>query len=185
MGEFTKDWFTQNIPIWTKAVLPNLSSNTPKWLELGTYEGRAAEWILDNAMPRGGELTCVDIWKDHNGRYDPDAEKRFDKNIGDRAIKRKGLIFDFLLGEVRSGRKYDAIYVDGGHDATEVMEQSTLCWRIMSPRALIIWDDYSWRDRSGRHGHTPPGVAIDGFIQSYLTEIRVIHKDYQVIAQKL
>ncbi len=59
--EFTVDWFSQHIPNWERLrqVLPARS----KFLELGSFEGASACWMLQNLLDDDGELYCVDTWK--------------------------------------------------------------------------------------------------------------------------
>ncbi len=41
---------------------------------------------------------------------------------------------------------YDFIYIDGGHGATDVLEDAVLSFRLAKPGAVIAFDDYLWND---------------------------------------
>jgi hypothetical protein len=80
--KFTQDWFSHNIPVWEqlKSLLPERKS----FLEIGSFEGRSAVWIIENMMNPGDWIDCVDTWEgseEHKNGELSGAEDRFDHNI--------------------------------------------------------------------------------------------------------
>jgi cephalosporin hydroxylase len=80
--KFTQDWFSHNIPVWEqlKGLLPERKS----FLEIGSFEGRSAVWIVENMMNPGDWIDCVDTWEgseEHKNGELSGAEDRFDHNI--------------------------------------------------------------------------------------------------------
>jgi predicted O-methyltransferase YrrM len=80
--KFTQDWFSHNIPVWEqlKGLLPERKS----FLEIGSFEGRSAVWIIENMMNPGDWIDCVDTWEgseEHKNGELNGAEARFDHNI--------------------------------------------------------------------------------------------------------
>ena len=80
--KFTQDWFSHNIPVWEqlKSLLPERKS----FLEIGSFEGRSAVWIVENMMNPGDWIDCVDTWEgseEHKNGELSGAEDRFDHNI--------------------------------------------------------------------------------------------------------
>lgn len=172
---FTTDWFTPRIQEWQAHVLPNLPQN-PRWLEIGSYEGRSACWMLDNVL--GIDVTCVDP-------FYGDYEKRFDENTAGRARKVKGRSLDFLANAVVERRTWDGVYIDGDHESKSVLEDLVLSWHCIPPGGVIVLDDYPWQCPPERAGQLPPAPAIDACLSIYASRIAMLHKRWQVILRKV
>jgi|688.fasta_scaffold574733_2 predicted O-methyltransferase YrrM len=179
-AEYTADWFSHNIPVWQAVVVPHLSCERLRWLELGSYEGRSALWTLDNALTDPeDELVCVDMW------WRPEVEARFDANVGSRAKKVKKYIRNAMLDMIANGERYDCVYVDGDHDGAATMEHGVLAWMLLKTGGILIFDDYEYAHPSQDSiGKTPTRDGIDGFLSGYATRLTVMHKAYQVIVRK-
>jgi len=178
MSDYTVDWFTHNVPIWEREVLAKLPEGPIRWLELGSFEGRSATWVHDRVIgPRGGTLTCVDIW------YKPDYEQRFDANMAGRAFeKAKSRTHPWLMDQ-RGRQKYHVIYVDADHDARAVLLDAALAWELLLPGGFMIFDDYAW-EHPNPAGVVEPRVGIDAFVSCWRHHLSVRHKGYQLIVQK-
>lgn len=177
MSEYTTDWFSYSIPVWRDVVVPNLRHGAGrKFLELGSYEGRSAEWLLDNVMSPGDELTCVDIW-----RWD-EAEKRFDENVGHRVKKVKRDGTQALLSLVQMGEKFDCIYIDGDHNGRVVLENAVIAWMLLPIGGVMVFDDYRYAvPMQYSMGSIDTRFGIDAFLDCYTLKIRVLHKTAQVV----
>ena len=176
--DFTAHWHDNHAEIWTQVVLPLLPETPRRWLELGSYEGKSAAWTLEHAIRQGDELVCVDGW------WDAQLEQRFDANVGGRVTKIKMTHTAYLLGALAAGESFDAIYVDGDHDAPAVLSDCVLAWKVLRPNGVLILDDYQWRGTWKRAFAIEPCHAIDGFLRSHATRLRVLHQGYQVIVQR-
>ena len=82
--KFTQDWFSHNIPVWEqlKGLLPQGQKRS--FLEIGSFEGRSAVWIIENMMNPGDWIDCVDTWEgseEHKNGELSGAEDRFIYNI--------------------------------------------------------------------------------------------------------
>ena len=192
--QFSKDWFSQNILIWQKVLnklvnLPNL-----KFLEIGSWEGRSTCWLLDNILTHeSSEITCIDT-------FEGSIEHQ---NLGENFLKSVGSRFDFNIAKTGSAKKvkkivgksqealrtlplnnYDFLYIDGSHVASDVLEDAVLGWRLVKINGLIIFDDYEWsefRDHPTQH----PKLAVNNFLSVFRDRIKVIHRGYQVIIEKI
>jgi predicted O-methyltransferase YrrM len=179
MNEYTQDWFSHNVPVWKAVVLPNLPAGRRRWLELGSYEGRSAEWTLRHALRDGDEMVCVDIW------HTADVERRFDANVGDRVRKIKGYIVPTLLGLIHAGEKFDCIYIDGDHDGRATLESAVLSWMLLSVGGFLIFDDYRYTIPSHQSmGKIDTKPGIDAFLDCYCLRLQVLHRAAQVIVLK-
>jgi predicted O-methyltransferase YrrM len=61
-------WFSANLPQFEHFLAPLCGSDC-RLLEIGTHEGRAATWLLNNvATAPGSHLTCIDIYEQPSWR---------------------------------------------------------------------------------------------------------------------
>lgn len=178
------DWFSMRVPPWREHVLPRLPRPF-SWLEIGSYEGRSACWMLDDVMRDGDTITCVDLWLTSFDGYRADsAEARFDANTRGRVEKHKCASHEFLTLALAQGRRFDGVYIDGDHEARSVLEDSVLAWRLLKVGAVIVWDDYGWSQPASKKHLLPPKPAIDAFLDIYGRSLDVLHRGWQIIAVK-
>lgn len=197
---FTTDWFSRNTGAWSQL----LARFTPaKFLEIGSYEGRAAGFIIEqSAASRDIELHCVDTWAggvEHDSGAMPAVEARFDSNIALARSrveykvafhKHKGLSSEVMIKLISDGHggSFDLIYVDGSHQAPDVLSDAVLAFILAKVGGLIIFDDYLWSmEARGRQDfYNMPKPAIDAFVNIYQRKLRVFEAPlYQLYTQKL
>jgi Methyltransferase domain len=182
MAEFTADWFTRNIPHW-KPILQPLRSQTVSILEIGSYEGRSAVFLLE-FLPHS-RITCVDPFvasRDGTSGY----EARFDANMapfGDRVRKIKGWSGSVLDSLKRTGERFDVIYIDGDHSRHGTFSNSVSAWPLLNTGGVLIWDDYLWH-RNKLPSEDRPEHAIDLFLSVFEPCLTELHRGYQIIARK-
>ena len=201
--EYTNDWFEVGTkPHWDKLIPKILPTRV---LEIGSYEGAATCYLIDKiASEKDLEIHCIDTWDggiEHRIReYDMSAvENRFIKNT-QLAIEKaennvslnvhKGFS-DKMLSKLFSNGKenyFDFIFVDGSHDATDVLLDATLSYRLCKLYGYIGFDDYLWFERSpvGNDLNRSPKLAIDAFTSIYCRKIRYLKSSIeQIYVQKL
>ncbi|HKR88329.1 MAG TPA: class I SAM-dependent methyltransferase [Phenylobacterium sp.] len=198
--EFTTDWFSRFASVWTELLKRFPPSRI---LEIGSYEGRAACFLIQTcAAERDIELHCIDTWEggvEHDTDAMPLVEQRFDRNI---AIARDGAphAVNFhkhkslssaalvkLLAEERH-ESFDLIYVDGSHQAPDVLSDAVLAFMLLRPGGLLVFDDYLWSmDGAGKQDfYQLPKPAIDAFVNIYQRKISVVGAPlYQLYIRKL
>lgn len=176
--EYTVDWFTNNLPIWTR-IFKSYNKRPVNFLEIGTYEGRSAVWALENILQHpDSKITCVDDWKT------PGTFQRFKKNISSfkgkvhvyKGSARESLKHSNILKE-----QFDVIYIDADLHSSSVMEHAVLAFPLLKPGGILIFDDYTY---SMHRDNRCPKQAIDAFINAYAEDIRVITARWQVVIQK-
>ena len=146
-------------------------------LEVGSYEGRSAVWLLQNVLTHPeSSLTCVDSWDDG------EVQRRLRSNVAETG---RGSQVVECLGDSAAVLKtvresFDLIYIDGNHEARCVLTDAALCWTMLNPGGLLIFDDYSWNGPV----EFPPRHAIDAFLQLWMTQIEVVYKGYQVFVRR-
>jgi predicted O-methyltransferase YrrM len=180
--QFTSDWFSNAIELWTTLALPLLPKENVQCLEIGSYEGRSACWILDNIVNKfpNSHLDCVDLWP---GLHEQEAA--FDRNLAGetRVTKHKGFSIEFLYRACREQAKYDFIYVDADHHAEFAFTDATLAWHCLKKKGVMIIDDYLYTGDENR-GLPSTKTGIDAFLHLYPDEIRLLAMEYQVYLQK-
>lgn len=189
--QFTQDWFMTGPQVWPQ--IKAMMRRRADFLEIGSYEGRSSVWTVENMVPDSGSLTCIDTWQgseEHSQEDMAAVEARFDHNIelvGKQfplreiwKIKEPSIK---ALGEMVSvGRQFDFIYIDGSHQAKDVMTDSCMAWPLLRSGGFLVWDDYLWG--SARDILHKPKMAIDGFMLMFGEELRPIFTGYQMIVQK-
>ncbi len=195
---FVADWFTSNIPIWEKLLKDYKGKPNLNFLEIGSFEGKSATWLLENILTApSSRITCVDPFYEtvhlvpeitvDKKEVTLNTWEAFLKNTApfqDQIDVHRGLSHEILRQLPLNA--YDFIYIDGSHDSLNVLEDSVLAFRLLKPGGILIWDDYEWTifnisHTSLRH----PKPAINAFLQMYDEKVECIHKAYQVAIRKL
>lgn len=198
---FLTDWFTGQIPIWEKHLASYKGKPTLRFLEIGTWEGKSACWLLEHILTHeSARLMCIDpfpvidnvsirkyasVW----GLTDPypehiDIEQRFDANIAvigaaHKVIKHKGVSQEIL--RKLSLHSFDMIYIDGSHFPADAMRDIVLSWDLLNEEGIMIMDDYLLNE-SYKMGNPKP--AIDGFLSAFKGQYELLHSEWQVIVKK-
>ncbi len=182
--DFSYDWTTRNIPVWTRVLGPLMGKPDLNYLEVGVFEGRTVAWMLENVLTHPtARLTGIDIFLgDVEARYLATLEAT---GQADKATTIKG--YSQVELKRLPPESFDIIYVDGSHTAEDVLADAVLSWQLLKDDGLLIFDDYLWLGPPSAWRLPPelrPGVAIDAFITSYRNYLTVVHRDYQVIVRK-
>lgn len=194
--EFTNDWFNQtaSLPVWRQLI----SINKPtRILEIGSFEGRSTCWLIENCTTSSQsdiEIFCVDSWEggiEHQKGAQKEAEmsdveKRFDRNISIaksqvnfsasiRKIKNYSQIaLPLLMSEGKYGY-FDLIYVDGSHQAPDVLTDAIMSFQLLRVGGVMIFDDYLWSmDKPGTQDVlNMPKPAIDAFLNIFQRKMSI------------
>ncbi len=179
---FSTDWVSANQGMWSTVLGPFKGKANIQGLEIGSFEGRSAIWFLENILNQpGSTLTCIDI-------FDPEFEATFDHNIAqfpepERVIKIKAASQHAL--PTLKPNYFDFAYIDGSHDATDVLTDVILTWPLLKPGAVIIFDDYGYKGLGAWvRPEKTPRIAIDAFLRIYEKHVEVLHRGYQIALRK-
>lgn len=175
--EFTRDWFSHNIPIWVEKLqslknLPHLNI-----VEIGSYQGMSACWFLDYLLTdENAKITCIE----------PGFQPQFDANISKTGnahkVRKLEAFSQDVLGELEKN-SYDLAYIDGCHLAESVLQDAILSWPLVKVNGLIIFDDYEWNDPETLTKTTK--IGVDLFLELFKNQIEIVHKGYQVFVKKI
>lgn len=192
--EFTKDWFSWAPEVWTQ-LIPMLPGEPGQrgFLEIGSFEGRSSVWIGEHMMKEGDTLLCIDTWQggeEHSGEDMQEVHNRFLRNM-EKLENLKPIDWDFdrdtsVEALARSINNYSApfhfIYIDGSHQAKDVLTDACMAWQLLAPGGIMVFDDYLWGNpRDVLHR---PKSAIDAFTNIFAEELQVIHSGYQLIIKR-
>ena len=151
-------------------------------MEIGSYEGRSACWIMQHLLTgKDSRLICVEPFQEYE-----EQERNFDYNTrvagcADKVVKLRGRsqqVLPFLAEE-----SFDFIYVDGSHMTWNVLQDAAMCWRLVRPKGILVFDDYE-------HPLFPDsfdmsaGPAIRAFLSLISGKYELLFKDWQVALRK-
>ena len=187
---FQADWFSEQISWWEKQLLRFKGKPNLHFLEIGSFEGRSAIWLLENILTDSSStITCIDTFggspeHEKTQLHISKIEKHFRHNIEEssfeeKVIVKKGYSRD-ILTELKHG-SYDCIYIDGSHKASDVLEDAILSKLLLKKGGIIIFDDYIWEE--GNDERNRPKMAIDAFLEVYKGQYRFLYKGKQVIVE--
>ncbi|MGO9769798.1 MAG: class I SAM-dependent methyltransferase [Roseiarcus sp.] len=176
-GEFTSDWTSAHFDMWAKLLEP-LRGRPVDILEVGSFEGRSAIFFLEY-LPLS-RIVCIDRFESET---DPGYDHRFRRNMrryGRRVESIQAESITALQSLLPNSRRFDLIYIDGGHARDDVLIDSLLCWRLLRIRGILIWDDYELSIEP----YNGPREAIDQALKLYEGAFIELHKAEQVIIRK-
>jgi predicted O-methyltransferase YrrM len=204
--KFTNRWFEGSAKGVWDSLIPRIDPT--RILEIGSYEGASTCYLIEKlAASKAIELHCIDTWTggiEHKkgGSAESnmtDVESRFHHNtkiaiskvensvqlilhkeFSDTALSR-------LITEDKQGY-FDFIYVDGSHQAPDVLCDAILGFRLLRKNGVMAFDDYLWQEQLP-YGTDPircPKPAIDAFTNIYCRKIRIISAPlFQLYVQKI
>lgn len=175
--QFTHDWFTHNVCTWESYLKPFAHYPNVHALEIGSFEGMSACWLLDHVLTHPlAKLTCIDLF----------FQESFEANVKQTGAAQKLIRLTGDSHQILTtlpSEHYDFIYIDGCHLAHHVQQDATLAWRLLKVGGLMVFDDYEWIDPGHPGQETYRG--IDAFLDSAQHQLAIVHQGYQVIVRKL
>lgn len=198
---FSADWFTGKIPLFQKHLARFVGQPGIAMLEVGTFEGRCACWLLQNILTHPlARLTCIDTF-DWSASLEcalvkaghiiaplphgMTPERHFDENIralgAERRVRKLNGPSRTML-PLLAPQEFSFIYIDGSHAATDVLTDAVLCWDLLMDDGILAFDDYGLEMyREASHN---PASAIDAFLSVFGDWCDVLHKGFMVFLHK-
>ena len=193
---FTRDWFSHNIPGWQCWLAELAGKPGLRALEIGSFEGRATTWLLENVLTdQTSRIDCIDP-------FDKDYYRRFLANIAPwrHRVTVHRAFSDAVLPTL--GDTFDVIYIDGDHRPFAILSDAVLSWPRLKVGGTLIFDDYlfvphefdrqldkEWTEEGAlaqiaEHPAQCPKTAIDGFLAAMTGQYDLLGESYQLALRK-
>ena len=137
--KFTDDWITYKTNIMLN-IFENHNINPKEILEIGVHEGFST--IFFQYAFKDFHTDVIDIFLN-------DTRKKFESNINIINLKNIDIhqttSHNFL---VNNKKKYDLIFVDGGHGYLDVIFDLFYSFQCLHINGLLLIDDYDWKEEN-------------------------------------
>ena len=176
MPEFSADYTSAHTAEWKTVLGKFIGKPGIRAIEVGCWEGRSTLWFLTEVLTHEtSRLICID----------PVFDERFYQNLEPHLPKIE-LIEQYSQLALRTIPLQTAsfVYIDGNHAAANVLEDAILAFPTLSVGGVMIFDDYLWDYSEDGNPLNEPKIAIDAFLTVYGKQIKLLHKDWQVIVEK-
>jgi predicted O-methyltransferase YrrM len=167
------DYFSINAYYWDLIINKNFKEFS--YLEIGSWEGNSASYILKNFKTK--KVFCVDVWDTNNDSPKEEERSRFEsfifnlKEFKERFSFFKGTSDEFFKN---NEQLFDVIYIDGWHEAPQVYKDINNSWDSLNVNGIIICDDYFYGDIKDTHNKNLPANAINKFLLEKENKLKVI-----------
>jgi predicted O-methyltransferase YrrM len=180
------------------------AANWRKWLghlagkpdvrgcEIGVFKGESAEWMLENIFTHEtARYYCVDTWAggtEHVRDGVDMMQVRMEAMERLAPLMQRAVIYQAeshgFLSKIETGY-FDFIYIDGAHDAQNVLRDAVLGWECLKVGGVMIFDDYLWEDMPDALDR--PRRAIDAFWNCYQRQAQMLSvcNEWQVALKKI
>jgi predicted O-methyltransferase YrrM len=192
------DWFTRHIPSLVEVREKLSQKRNVKILEIGSFEGLSTVGL--SLLFQGSQITAVDTWEGSPENLDPDSpyysefsavETAFDRNtrgiLGLAKLKQTSLQFFSGSNSIpeRNGELFDVVYIDGSHEAIDVLIDGLLAFQALGPGGILIFDDYAWNPKPRPAGVRHPAEGINSFLR-FLDrgDFKILSVGYQIAILK-
>jgi hypothetical protein len=184
-NEKSKDYFTQHIPVWEKALQAYKGRPDVRYLEVGIFEGQSALWMLENVLTDPtARLTGLDPFSDPvyeriERSMNQTYKEVFYSNLRASGSEYKAQIIEgYSQVELRKLplEYFDIVYIDGSHFSPDVLEDAIQSWRLLKEGGVLILDDYGLDVGMRR--------ALETFFAFFGDHFELVHVDWQIFAKK-
>jgi predicted O-methyltransferase YrrM len=173
---FTTNWFTHKIPLLTRTLEEFKGKPGITYLEIGTFEGRSALWLLENILTHpAAKLVIVDAFEEN-------TYKTFTSNVSLSGEANKFKILSGLSTEKIKelpSNSVDFAYIDGSGKGIVMHSDIVSTWNLVKVNGIIICSRYALnahlREALELQPNDPgPYDAIDTFMKLYKPYIQVL-----------
>ena len=172
--------------------MPLVRTPNPRILEIGSWEGRSATFLLTSPLcANGGSIVCID----HFDLFaTPAGKERYERVLHNlsltgrpfRVIEKFSVpgLMTLLEEAIKSETTgFDWLYIDGSHRADDTFLDAELAWRLANEGAIFIFDDYLWGVQPQDSPYHPkPG--IDAFMKLHENQFEIVSSSYQMVLRK-
>lgn len=175
-------------PHWMKFLAPLIGKPDACGLEIGTFRGDSAEFMMENIFfhetaryycvdpftgsPEHAEagIDCTTLESDSRARLEKFPQARIIKEYSNEALRR----FRFEL---------DFGYVDGAHDSMNCLRDAVMMFDALKVGGILCFDDVLWEVHKAPTDR--PKIAVDAFMACYANHVEVLmHGGWQTLLRK-
>jgi Methyltransferase domain len=185
---FTQNWFTDKTSSWAQILKEFKDKPHINYLEIGTFEGRSALWLLENILTHPtAKLTIIDAFQENTHRT-------FISNVNLSGEANKFKILSGFSTDKLRELPFDSIdfaYIDGSGKGIVMLSDLVSTWNLLKVDGIIICSRYSLdkglREALELQSNDPgPYEAIDAFLKLYKPYIKIlVFQENQVIFRKI
>lgn len=170
-------------PNWLRW-LGHLKGQPATMIEIGTFRGESAEWVLTNILTHPDSvLHCVDPFtgSDEHRLYGIDCTEN--EKLARERLARFGDKVQFhvttserFLYELNANKhqpKVRAAYCDGAHDALNVLRDAVMLFDTLEVGGRLIFDDVEWKEMPSPLDR--PKMAVEAFQAIYSRKLKIIN----------
>lgn len=191
--EFTTDWLSPNLPVWRLSLGRFVGRPGVHALEIGSYEGRSAIWLLNNVLTGPGcSMTCIDPFcgnpLEHCEAEMTAVRARFERNVLARFANARLLAApseEVLLNPELRACQFDIIYIDGLHTSRAVLQDLVLSFPLLKVGGCLILDDFLGNPQQLTSALHATMDGVRAFLAAYSPSLAINHAGYQVLATKV
>lgn len=170
----SENWTDTHADNWRRLVTePNRISSI---VEIGNWEGRSTIWWADYC--KNARIISIDP------SINLEKRQALLSNVSQHP-RANQIDLRFGPSERELNRipneSADIIYVDGCHEAKNVLLDGLISYRLLKKGGLLIFDDYGLDEPLG-YRTLKPSIGIDAFLS--VVDCQVIHKDWQLAIRK-
>ena len=126
-----------------------LNTDYVRYLEIGSLHGGSL-LMFHNMFGPNVHSTSIDPFSscDYYPEYNTEHERNFEiykintQQLGDKNVHIRKPSYEFL--PFLQNDFFDAIYIDGNHNLSNILEDAVLCYRKLKPNGYLIMDDINW-----------------------------------------
>ena len=177
---FTEDYFSDNIPVWTE-LFKDLTD--PEILEIGSLEGRSAIWLCQRF--KNSKVHCVDTWEGSSENSEVTKTGLYERFIENTSEYRDQIVMHrgSSLPELKKmDQEFDIIYIDGSHQAGDVLCDAVQSHLLLKSGGYLIFDDFGAPEPKNILEY--PRLGIESFYRCLADKYNVLLAEYQLILKK-
>jgi len=134
-------------------------------------------------------IHCIDTWEggvEHNKNIMSKVELNFDHNMSVATMEASSRIHLTKMKEYsntallklhqQAVEPFDFIYIDGSHQAPDVLRDAVLSFDLLKVGGILVFDDYTWSMEpvGSQDLINSPKIAIDSFVNCYIRKFFII-----------
>jgi predicted O-methyltransferase YrrM len=176
---YSSDWVSDREKNWRETLARFAGQPGIRYLEVGIFQGRSAIWMLENVLTHPtASMVGLDTFQFASPwlvRWNLFVARQWGKIRLLKGTSRQ------LLPSL-AGERFDFIYIDGSHKASEVGYDCRACWDMLAAGGVLLIDDYGTTVNLKPEDFPKP--AVDAFLAERAGKYKTLKTGFQLIVEK-